>query len=165
MNKCDPPFYCEGLKRGHIFWCHTFWGGELAGGRVVWVLGMFGGEGVFRCVWQGVTFFGVALFGVGGGADGGWGWGCGGGADGVRGCMSMNILFGSFCYWGHTFLVALFCANFLWIYCLEGFAVGGSHFLMSHYIEFMSFIELANLLNSWTYGPINNNNNKTRVSC
>ena len=47
----------------------------------------------------------------------------------------------------------------------KGFAVGGSHFLMSHYIEFMSFIELANLLNSWTYGPINNNNNKTRVSC
>ena len=126
-------------------------------GRVVWVLGMFGVEGVSRCVWQGVTFFGVALFGVGGGVVGG--------ADGVRGCMSMNILFGSFCYWGHTFLVALFCANFLWIYCLEGFAVGGSHFLMSHYIEFMSFIELANLLNSWTYGPINNNNNKTRVSC
>ena len=102
-------------------------------------------------IWRGVTFFGVALFGVGGGVVGG--------ADGVRGCMSMKIWFGSFCYWGHTFLVALFCANFLWIYCLEGFAVGGSHFLMSHYIEFMSFIELANLLNSWTYGPINNNNN------
>ena len=150
MNKCDP-FYCEGLKRGHIFWCRTFWGGELAVGRVVWVLGMVGVE-VSRCVWQGVTFFGVALFGVGGGV-------VGGGADGVRGCMSMNIWFGSFCYWGHTFLVALFCANFLWIYCLEGFAVGGSHFLMSHYIEFMSFIELANLSNSWTYGPINNNNN------
>ena len=38
MNKCDP-FYCEGLIRGHIFWCRTFWGGGLAGGRVVWVLG------------------------------------------------------------------------------------------------------------------------------
>ena len=25
MNKCDP-FYCEGLTRGHTFWCHTFWG-------------------------------------------------------------------------------------------------------------------------------------------
>ena len=23
MNKCDP-IYCEGLTRGHIFWCHTF---------------------------------------------------------------------------------------------------------------------------------------------
>ena len=23
MNKCDP-FYCEGLTRGHIFWCRTF---------------------------------------------------------------------------------------------------------------------------------------------
>ena len=34
MNKCDP-FYCEGLIRGHIFWCRTFWGGGLAGGRVV----------------------------------------------------------------------------------------------------------------------------------
>ena len=77
MNKCDPPFYCEGLKRGHIFWCHTFWGGELAGGRVVWVLGMFGMEGVFRCVWQGVTFFGVALFGVGVGFVGGSWWGSG----------------------------------------------------------------------------------------
>ena len=49
MNKFDP-FYCEGLKRGHIFWCLTFWGEELAGGRVVWVLGMFGVEGVFQCV-------------------------------------------------------------------------------------------------------------------
>ena len=115
----------EDLKRGHIFWCRTFWGGELALRRVVWVLGMVGVEGVSRCVWQGVTFFGVTLFGVGGGADGGWGWGCGGGADGVRGCMSMNILFRSFCYWGHTFLVALFCANFLWIYCLEGFCCWG----------------------------------------
>ena len=47
--------------------------------------------------------WGVGLMGVG----------VGGGADGVRGCMSMNILFRSFCYWGHTFLVALFCANFL----------------------------------------------------
>ena len=42
-----------------------------------------------------------------------WGVGLWGGADGVRGYMSMNIWFGSFCYWGHTFLVALFCANFL----------------------------------------------------
>ena len=23
MNKCDP-LYCEGLTRGHIFWCRTF---------------------------------------------------------------------------------------------------------------------------------------------
>ena len=46
--KCDP-FYCEGLTRGHIFWCRTFWGGELAVGRVVWVLGMVGVE-VSRCV-------------------------------------------------------------------------------------------------------------------
>ena len=34
MNKCDP-FYCEDLTRGHIFWCRTFCGGGLAGGRVV----------------------------------------------------------------------------------------------------------------------------------
>ena len=50
--------------------------------------------------------WGVGLMGVGVGV-------VVGGADGVRGCMSMNILFRSFCYWGHTFLVALFCANFL----------------------------------------------------
>ena len=25
------------MTRGHIFWCHTFWGGGLAGVRVVWV--------------------------------------------------------------------------------------------------------------------------------
>ena len=37
------------MTRGHIFWCHTFWGGELAVGRVVWVLGMVGVE-VSRCV-------------------------------------------------------------------------------------------------------------------
>ena len=49
MNKCDP-FYREDVKRGHIFWCRTFWGGELAGGRVVWVLGMFGGGGVSMCL-------------------------------------------------------------------------------------------------------------------
>ena len=38
MNKCDP-FYCEGLKRGHIgvIRCLTFWAGELAGGRLVGV--------------------------------------------------------------------------------------------------------------------------------
>ena len=38
------------LTRGHIFWCRTFWGGELALRRVVWVLGMVGVEGVSRCV-------------------------------------------------------------------------------------------------------------------
>ena len=163
MNKCDP-FYREDLKRGHIFWCHTFWGGELAVGRVVWVLGMVGVE-VSRCVWQGITFFGVALFGVGGGADGGWGWGCG------RGLMGFGVVclwiyclevfaIGVTLFWSH-FFVQIFYEYIVW----KGFAVGGSHFLMSHYIEFMSFIELANLLNSWTYGPINNNNNKTRVSC
>ena len=35
MNKCDP-FYCEGLKRGHIFRCLTFGGG----GRVFGVRGV-----------------------------------------------------------------------------------------------------------------------------
>ena len=32
MNKCDP-FYCKGLKKGHIFWCHTFWGGRAVRGQ------------------------------------------------------------------------------------------------------------------------------------
>ena len=32
------------------------------------------------------------------------------------------------CYQGHTCLVAIFWANFLWISCLEGFAVGGHTF-------------------------------------
>ena len=117
MNKCDP-FYREDLKRGHIFWCRTFWGGELAVGRVVWVLGMVGVE-VSRCVWQGVTFFGVALFGVGGGVVGGGWWGLGlyvyeymvwkflllGSHFFGRTFLckfSMNILFGRVCCWGVT---------------------------------------------------------------
>ena len=45
------------MTRGHIFWCHTFWGGGLAGVRVVWV--RVGGR------------VGV---GGGGGGDGGVGW-------------------------------------------------------------------------------------------
>ena len=35
----------------------------------------------------------------------------------------MNILFGRFYYWGSHFFVTRFWAKFLWIYCLEGFAV------------------------------------------
>ena len=67
MNKCDP-FYCEGLKRGHIFWCLTFWGGELAGGR-----GQAGGG---RGVW-----------GEGGEVGGQGGWGEVGGGGG-RACLT-----------------------------------------------------------------------------
>ena len=55
MNKPDP-FYCEGLKRGHSFWCLTFWGAELA----------FCSKkcDMKKCDPLGVTFFGVALFRV-----------------------------------------------------------------------------------------------------
>ena len=52
MNKCDP-FYCEGLTRGHIFWCRTFWGwacrlgsgGVVEGGGRVGVGGVGGRDG------------------------------------------------------------------------------------------------------------------------
>ena len=51
MNKCDP-FYCEDLTRGHIFWCRTFCGGGLAGGRVVGLVGVeWGGLVVVGVRW------------------------------------------------------------------------------------------------------------------
>ena len=39
MNECDP-FYCEGLTRGHIFWCCTFWGGRAVRDGVDGVIGL-----------------------------------------------------------------------------------------------------------------------------
>ena len=73
MNKCDPPFYCEDLKRGHIFWCHTFWGGELVGWCGCW--GCLGWRGCFDVFDKGSHFL-VSHFlewelGLSGGADGG----------------------------------------------------------------------------------------------
>ena len=48
MNKCDP-FYCEGLTRGHTFWCHTFLSKKVGGGSGRGQVGV--GEGVVGLVW------------------------------------------------------------------------------------------------------------------
>ena len=155
MNKCDP-FFMK-VWRGVTFFNVLLFGAESwqwAGWCGCW--GRLGWRGCHDVYDKGSHFlvshfleWGVGLMGVGvvGGLMG----------FGVV-CLWIYCLevfaIGVTLFWSH-FFVQIFYEYIVW----KGFAVGGSHFLMSHYIEFMSFIELANLLNSWTYGPINNNNN------
>ena len=58
------------MTRGHIFWCHTFWGEGLVWVRVVWARGVVGlvwARGVVGLVWVLVVEEVVGWWGW-------WGW-------------------------------------------------------------------------------------------